>query len=96
MESGYKITQKDVFLYLKKFSGDAYDLVLADPPFTEKWAHDVMMAISMSQVIHEGSVVVIESSRHERIDDNYENLKLLDRRNFGDKDMSFFSKDSSK
>ena len=80
----------DVFQFLKTYQGDIFQVILADPPFTKKIAHDVMNAIAASLVHSGGSVVVIESAKSERIDDSYEPFNLLDRRDFGDKVVSFF------
>lgn len=85
-----KLVQQDVFKYLKSYKGPAFDLVFVDPPFTEKIAHQAMEAIAMSSVCRLGGVVIIESSAHERIDDQYLKFKLLDRRHFGDKSASIF------
>jgi 16S rRNA (guanine966-N2)-methyltransferase len=35
----YKIIVMDVIAFLKSYSGDSFDVILADPPFTEKMAH---------------------------------------------------------
>lgn len=85
------LKNQDVFRYLKSFKGPPYfDLVIADPPFTEKWADRVMHSLSESQVLASGGIAVIESSSRETIEDNYGQLQLLDRRGFGDKKVSFF------
>jgi 16S rRNA (guanine966-N2)-methyltransferase len=90
-----KIKSQDVFKFLKSYDGEAKSLIFCDPPFTEKIAHDVMQALASSGVAASGAKVVIESSKHERIDDVYAGhgsqcFQLLDRREFGDKSASFF------
>jgi 16S rRNA G966 N2-methylase RsmD len=52
-----------------------------------------MQALPLSKVAAPKTLVVIESSRHERIDDQYEDFLLLDRREFGDKRASIFRKE---
>lgn len=81
---------QDVFGFLKAYQGDSFQVIIADPPFTKKIAHDVMLAIAASAVHAADSVVVIESAKSERIEDTYEPFNLLDRRDFGDKVVSFF------
>ena len=49
-----------------------------------------MEAISVSALLREGGIVVIESGQHEQIEDSYPPYILLDRRSFGDKLLSFF------
>lgn len=87
----FEIIQKDVLQFLKSYSGQAFDVVIADPPFTEKMAHDVMTAMATSQVFNAETRIVIESSSSERLDEVYLNLHQTSRREFGDKYLSFFS-----
>lgn len=85
-----EIVREDVIRFLKKWNGAPFDLALVDPPFTQKIAHQVMEVLSQSQAVSPGGLVVIESSHQERIDDDYPPFKFLDRRSFGDKNVSFF------
>ncbi len=96
IEKSVQLCHEDVFKYLSSAKGEAFDLVFIDPPFTEKIAHDCMEALAKtkSKVCRSGGVVVIESGRHERIEDEYEPFKLLDRREFGDKSASIFRNES--
>ena len=85
-----KVVRSDVYSYLKKYRGDPFDLVLVDPPFTEAIADSVMEEISRSHVWQKGSLIVIESSTQEKIQDTYSELLCIDRRSFGDKILSIF------
>jgi len=86
----YQILNKDVLTFLKSYSGDPFDVILADPPFTEQMAHDVILLADQSQVIGENSLFLIESGRREKVLDDYPNLTRYDVREFGDKYLSFF------
>ena len=88
----YNIYKQDVLLYLKKYQGDAYNLILADPPFTEKMAHDVMQALDGSRCFDEKTLIAIESHKKERMDDSYTHLYRYDVKDYGDKVLSFFAK----
>lgn len=88
----YKIILKDVAAYLQLYQGDPYKLILIDPPFTKKMAHEVMLAASQSKAIGFETVLAIESETHERIDSVYEDLVCFDAREYGDKTLSFFCK----
>ncbi len=90
IEKSVRLVRSDVFLYLKKYRGDAYDLVLVDPPFTEALADSVMEEISRSCVWQKGTLIAIESSTQEKIGDSYLELVCIDRRSFGDKMLSIF------
>jgi 16S rRNA (guanine966-N2)-methyltransferase len=99
--AGFTVFPLDVFKYLKRFEGEAYQLILADPPFTQKWADQVMEAIAASPVLQPGTIVAIESAAQETIRDFYPafdnscDLNLLDRKNFGDKNLSLFTAGST-
>lgn len=88
----YSIYKQDVLQYLKKYQGDVYDLILADPPFVQKMAHEVMMAIDASRCFGETTLVAIESHKKERMEDAYMNLYRYDFKDYGDKVLSFFAK----
>ena len=87
-----KIVNKDVFSFLKDFSEASFDIVMADPPFTEKIAHSVMESLVMSGVVSDESTLIIESSKHERIDDSYKDWYCYRFKDFGDKAVSYFTK----
>ncbi len=87
------LLQQDVFSFLNSpqlIMNAKFDLILIDPPFTEKIAHQVMESVGRSQLLDQGGVLVIESSAHEHIADQYSSYILLDRRDFGDKKVSYF------
>lgn len=88
-----RTVKSDVLKYLEKYVGEPFDVVLIDPPFTEKMAHQVMQNISKSKVIAENTIVAIEYSKFEKMDAAYPPLKSFDTKNFGDKLVSFFSKE---
>jgi 16S rRNA (guanine966-N2)-methyltransferase len=95
-KTDYTILRKDVIDFLRKYQGDAFDLIFVDPPFTEKMAHEVMEALSHSPVFGAGTLLAIESQRKERIDDRYPGLERYDACEFGDKTLSFFRKSVDK
>lgn len=89
-----KVITLDVFRYLQGYEGEGFDLVFIDPPFTEKIGDKVMQAVARSRVFAEHTVIVIESGGSEPINDQYGDLKRIDVREYGDKTVSFFRKDS--
>jgi len=93
VEKDIKIVKAEVLRYLRSYEGAPFDVVIADPPFTKMMSHDVMVAASESEVSTQGGMFVIESQAKERIEDEYAAYKLLDRRSFGNKKVSFFKKD---
>lgn len=93
LSQGFKVHPQDVFKFLERFNGEGYDVVLADPPFTRSWAHELATKIGTSEgVIRPGGVLVLEASSNERMDQDYPGLNRLDQRMFGDKSLNFFEK----
>jgi len=90
-----QIVQKDVLSYLNKYSGEPFDLIFADPPFTEQMAHDVMLAAARAPIFHVGTIMTIESGRREKIEEDYGTIIRYDVREFGDKFLSFYKKKES-
>lgn len=88
----YKIHKMDVLVFLKKYQGPAYDLILIDPPFTEKMAHEVVSLLDSSVCFHENTLIAIESVKKERIYEAYSKLYRYDYNDYGDKLLSFFAK----
>lgn len=88
----FKLIPIDAFSYIAGYQGPAYDVVLADPPFTKALAHDLALKIGASELLKPGAWLVIEASSKERMDENYPGLNRLDQRKFGDKHLNFFTK----
>lgn len=85
-----RIINNDVFKFLKEYQGEAFELILIDPPFTEKWGDAVMKDIAESHVLSDASIVAIEISRFEVVEKTYNTLKQVDQRSFGDKYLTFY------
>ncbi len=86
-----EVVSSDVFNYLSTYKGEAFDIVLIDPPFTEKLSHELLKKIGSSNVLNQTTQIIIESAKGESVEKNYLNLKFLDQRSFGDKKVSFFT-----
>jgi 16S rRNA (guanine966-N2)-methyltransferase len=82
----------DVLKYLRQYAGSPYDLILADPPFTEKLADQVLEGLSQSQAVGRDTIIMIESSSHEIVKETYKGLEKKDERDYGDKRVSFWRK----
>lgn len=90
--SEYDIKPFDVIRFLKTYKGEPFDLIFADPPFTEAMAHEVVQAADRSEAFGPKTMMMIESARRERIDEEYETLIRSNSREFGDKILSFYQK----
>lgn len=85
-----EVLSQDVFKFLKKYSGPAFDLIFCDPPFTEKLADQLLMELSLSKVFHRESLIISESGGKETLNDEYSPLIRFDKRDYGDKIVSYF------
>jgi 16S rRNA (guanine966-N2)-methyltransferase len=92
LTDGFKIRAQDVFGYLEGYGGPPYDVIFADPPFTEKWGERVVQAVAKNPELGPQSYLVLETGPKEAIHDLYGTLKLLDQRTFGDKKLNLFGK----
>ena len=90
IEDDVTIVSDDVLKFLAKYAGPAYDIIIADPPFTEKLANSVLTALSTCQAVGPETVIVIEASSHETVADAYPPLECRDTRDYGDKQVSFW------
>ncbi|MGZ3769179.1 MAG: 16S rRNA (guanine(966)-N(2))-methyltransferase RsmD [Bdellovibrio sp.] len=91
----YKIVNMDVIAFLKSYKGEPFDVILADPPFTEKMAHDVMEAMGHSTAFAEHTVIAIESQKKERMEERYGSLVRYDQKDYGDKYLNLFCHENS-
>lgn len=91
IEEGIRVHGMDVFKYLQRYAGQAYDVILIDPPFTQKWADRVMDELSRSAVFSDTTTVMIEASSQETVEKAYGRLQQYKERHFGDKIVFFFT-----
>ncbi|MCB9024998.1 MAG: 16S rRNA (guanine(966)-N(2))-methyltransferase RsmD [Bdellovibrionaceae bacterium] len=97
-----KITDKiqlvvmDVLKYLQRYQGESFDIILVDPPFTKVLSHSVLEILGDSRAVKPGTIVVIESAKAERVDNNYSGLIFLEQKSFGDKKVTFWQGDEVK
>lgn len=91
------VVAADVLQYVRSYSGQAYDVILVDPPFTEKMADEVLQALASAPGLLTGDgVVMVEASTHETVRASYQGrgfcLERFDDRDYGDKIVSYFRK----
>lgn len=89
-KTDYKVVNRDVLAFLREYEGEAFGVILVDPPFTQKMAHDVMLAMAKSPAAGEASVIAIESQGKERMESEYGDLVRYAKKEYGDKILSLF------
>ena len=90
LDEPIEVVHEDVLSFLNNKRDIKADVILIDPPFTQKMAHDVMLKLTESSIFHQDTVIMIESSAHERLDEVYGVLRCWKKKEFGDKNLSFF------
>lgn len=89
-EDEMTLVKQDVFSYLKEPFPSGYDIILIDPPFTEKLADDVMQALAASELNDYPCVVFIEAGKGETLREVYGAFKQKELKNYGDKSLGIY------
>ena len=89
----HRVMKDDVHRWLERYEGEPFSIIMADPPFTESLAHRTLELLSNSKAVGPETTVVVEASSHERVDETYPGLSCTDRRDYGDKMISFWKKE---
>ncbi len=88
----HRVIKDDVLKWIAKYKGAAFDIVVADPPFTESLANATLASLAKSSAVGRTTTVVVEASSHETVLESYEDLVCWDRRDYGDKLITFWSR----
>lgn len=90
IEHEIKVHKEDAFQFMKKYKGEAFDVIFIDPPFTEALADSIMTEIEKTGLFHPETVIAIESAKKEKLLGEYGKLAVIDTRLFGDKVLTLF------
>ncbi len=100
-----RVVCDDVLKYLRSNKGPHFDVVLCDPPFTKTMADEVLKALVESPVVGIETIVMVEASSHEVVEDRYQStsgsqekispLVRFDLKDYGDKKISYFQREGS-
>ncbi len=89
-EDDMTLVRDDVFDYLKEPFGSGYDIILIDPPFTEKLADQTMQALAASELNQFPCVVFIEAGKGEVLKETYGAFKQKELKEYGDKSLGIY------
>lgn len=89
-EDELTLVHDDVFDYLNEPFGSGYDIILIDPPFTEKIADKTMQALAASELNQFPCVVFIEAGKGETLALEYGAFKQKELKNYGDKTLGIY------
>ena len=95
----FVLHRKNAFSFLKKNSLKphlqslpCFDIMLIDPPYRLKAGDQILSQLSESSLIHNGSLLMIQTSGKEQLKSAYSSLKLFSLKGFRDKKASFYKR----
>ncbi len=86
-----RLVKRNVIGFLKGEIQEAFDLILADPPYGKGLCQKVLQILSQNDILNPSGILVLEHHKKEILE-NGENLILLRARKYGDTAVSFFTK----
>lgn len=86
-----EIYKNDVLRTLEQLfqTGRSFDLLFCDPPYRKGFVQAILEKIDNHPVMAPQGIVVIEHSKHEPIEDEWENLQLRRTERYGETLISF-------
>ena len=87
------VIQKEALAALKSLeaTGDRFDIVFLDPPYTRGLTEKVLDHLASSPLVDDATIVVAESSAKEMLPQGFGQLCMFDRRVYGDTALMFLS-----
>ena len=91
---GIQIHKSDVIKFIQNYEEASFDIILIDPPFPLKICLQTLTDIGICEIAHENTSIVVEHAKQELLPDQISTLRRVDSRDYGDKLLSFFIKES--
>lgn len=91
--AGFEIYRNDVFkaIDILRKRGLKFDIILADPPFTNPGIFDqVMNALDGADILKEDGMLVIRSKRDKEMPEKLEHLKRYRMNSYGDSTLHYY------
>jgi 16S rRNA (guanine(966)-N(2))-methyltransferase RsmD len=90
-DSEVLIADAEAALVQTAIQGRLFNLVFADPPYSQGIAQQLLRQLGSLPVLADGALVVIETSSREDLPQSEGELKQIDRRIYGDTALTFYS-----
>lgn len=92
IENKAEVLYKDVFIFLKKPSFEKYDIIFADPPYEmDKNVDDIVKYIEEYNWLEEHGFLIIEHHKKTKLIEEYNKLKKIYEKTFGETIITFYS-----
>lgn len=83
------VVNRDALSYLAD-CGERFDLVLADPPYDQKVAGDILRVVADRKLLCEDGVLVIQQSSHDETATGHEELQFWKQKKHGKTAVNFY------
>ncbi|MDF2875597.1 MAG: rsmD [Sporomusa sp.] len=71
-------------------SGQTFTLIFLDPPYNQGLVNTILLKLDGSSVLIEGGIIVVEHSKHESFNTQWQNLQLIRTERYGETIVTFF------
>ncbi len=90
-----EIQRGDSLKTLDKLSqnGRSFTLVFLDPPYNQGLVNAVLQKLDTTNVVEHGGVIVVEHSKHEKLNMDWKYLKLVRDERYGETFVAFLMRD---
>jgi 16S rRNA (guanine966-N2)-methyltransferase len=75
------------------FLNTTYDIIFADPPYSDPSANDLLAKLANSKLLRKGSIVVLSHANRFPLRSNYDGLLLVRQRRYGDTFIFMYQKE---
>ncbi|MDF2571899.1 MAG: rsmD [Sporomusa sp.] len=72
-------------------SGRTFSLIFVDPPYNQGIVNVVLLKLDTSNIVTDGGLIVVEHSRHEPLNTQWQNLQLIRTERYGETTVTFFA-----
>ena len=82
----------DAYDALREFKrrGEVFDLIFIDPPYAKEMIPPAMEIIHELELLKEDGIIVTKIDSSEEIYEGFENIKLYDKRKYGNTTVIFY------
>ncbi|SHJ55207.1 16S rRNA (guanine(966)-N(2))-methyltransferase RsmD [Clostridium cavendishii DSM 21758] len=82
----------DAYSALRSFAskGVVFDLIFIDPPYMKDLIPEAMEIVDKNKMLHEDGIIVCKIDTSEEIFEGTENIKLVDKRKYGNTTVCFY------
>lgn len=71
-------------------SGRKFSLIFVDPPYNQRLINVVLSKLDASIVVEDEAIIVVEHSKHESVNTQWQNLQLIRTEQYGETMVTFF------